>query len=98
MTLRRVLSRPEFFAPEREEFERVCFRRCWAYPPVPLMADLFCRTLRDCRVWEWVNGSAPEPETGEVVIADNPPPAYEVDPLRTPLRTEAAWTMTDHAR
>ncbi len=74
--LRRVLARPEFFAPERGEW-RVFFRRCWAYPPVPKLADLFCRRLRGCRVWEWVNGSAPEPETGEVRAAD-PPPAYEV--------------------
>jgi hypothetical protein len=76
--LRRVLSRPEFYAPDKDEEEKVCFRQCWAYPPVPLLADLFCIDFRDCRVWKWVNGSADEPETGEVLTAHNPPPAYEV--------------------
>lgn len=46
-------------------------------PPVPMLADRSCGWLRDCRVWEWVNGSAPEPETGEVLIDHNPPPANE---------------------
>lgn len=73
--LRRVLSRPEFFTPARDSYAAY-FRRCWAYPPVPMAADFFCIGLRDCRVWEWVNGTAPEPETGEVIT--NPPLGYVV--------------------
>lgn len=73
--LRRVLANPTFRQGHRDE-RNIYFRRCWAYSPVPLVADVFCLRLRNCRVWEWVNGTATEPETGEVTY--NPPPAYEV--------------------
>ena len=63
--LGRVLSKPAYRAPYKDD-RIIFFRRCWAYPPVPLMADLFCQKLRRCRVWEWVNGSAPEPDSKEV--------------------------------
>lgn len=77
--LRGVLTRPEFFAPEKGD-RKAYFRRCRAYPPAPQLADWFCRKLLNCRVWEWVSGKAPEPETGEVIYA-NPPPAYVVADL-----------------
>lgn len=65
--LRHVLGNPLFFAPKEDAWRRVCFRRSRYYPPVPLVADRLCRRLMGCRVWEWVTGRAPEPETGEVV-------------------------------
>lgn len=61
-----VLANPEFFAPKDEDKRRVCFRRNRCYPPVSFLADHYCRTLLGCRVWEWVNGNAKEPRTGEV--------------------------------
>lgn len=64
--LGRILSNPAFFAMGRDESRKFCFRRSRAYPPVPALADLFCRRLLGCRVWAWVTGAAPEPETGEV--------------------------------
>jgi len=55
-----------FFAPAEERKKSVCFRGKRAYPPVPFLADRYCRRLLGCRVWQWTNGTAPEPATGEV--------------------------------
>jgi hypothetical protein len=79
--LARALSKPEFFAPEagdRRAFLRRNGKGCSAYPPVPLLADILCWWLLGrCRVWQWVNGTAPEPDSGEAIEAEAPP-AYEV--------------------
>ncbi|TDX28177.1 hypothetical protein [Rhodovulum visakhapatnamense] len=78
--LRQVLGNPAFYAPSRDDRRRVCFRRSWAYPPVPYLADRFCMVFLGCRVWEWIGGKAPEPvEIGEVVTAEGGgtnPPSY----------------------
>ncbi|WP_444455028.1 hypothetical protein ACTTAI_06765 [Rhodobacter capsulatus] len=64
--LAHVLTNPMFFAPADEKKKSVSFRGKRAYPPVPFLADMYCRKLLGCRVWQWTNGSAPEPETGEL--------------------------------
>lgn len=65
--LREVFSNPVFHSPLGDEKRKVSYRRCRAYPPVPFMGDWLCQKLMGCRVWEWVSGKVPEPETGEVL-------------------------------
>lgn len=74
-----VLANPAFFAPPKDQRRKVSFRRSRAYPPVPFLADRLCRRLLGCRVWQWVDGSANEPETGEVMGAVNPPSTIRRD-------------------
>lgn len=64
--LRQVFATPGFFNPPLDDRRRVSFHRCWEYPPVPFIADRYCALTLDCRVWQWVNRAAQEPETGEV--------------------------------
>ncbi len=71
--LRSVLANPAFFAPPKDQRKKVSFRRSRAYPPVPFLADRMCRRRLGCRVWERVDGTAANPDTGEVIGAANPP-------------------------
>ncbi|KQB12427.1 hypothetical protein LY44_01307 [Rhodobacter capsulatus] len=67
--LAHVLTNPMFFAPAEERKKSVSFRGKRAYPPIPFLADMYCRKFLGCRVWQWTNGTTSEPETGEVQTA-----------------------------
>lgn len=70
--LRQVFATPDFFSPGRDDRRRVSFRRCCEYPPVPYVADCYCVAVLECRIWQWVNGIAETPASGE---AEEPRPA-----------------------
>lgn len=63
--LRAVLTRPDFC--KWGENKRACFRRSYAYPPIPYLAHRFCQRFRACAGSDWVHGRADEPETGEMM-------------------------------
>ena len=64
-----LLTCPRFFRLDQTtgEKETICYRRSREYPPVPFLADRFTQRFLDCRVWEWISGQAPEPETGLIL-------------------------------
>lgn len=66
--LAEVLTCPRFYRRDQPRADKaaVCHHRSLGYPPVPCLADWLAQRLLGCRVWEWVNGSAKEPETGEL--------------------------------
>lgn len=65
--LRDVLTTPAYVRPTRDDRHSVSFRGSWAYPPVPYLADRFCRKFRACPSWDWLSGRAEEPDTGEMI-------------------------------
>ena len=88
--LAHVLANPMFFAPEEDRKRGVCFRGKRVYPPVPFLADRYCRRLLGCRVWQWTNGTAPEPETGEVMNASPEKRPSGIRSKTTKLRKDEA--------
>lgn len=61
--LRSVLRRPDFIQNADPD---VCYLGDKGRPAVPYVAHKFCHRFLDCHIWDWVNGRAPEPDTGEV--------------------------------
>lgn len=65
--LRRRGTRHGDVADDLARRRRLSFRRCRSYPPVTVIADRLCRRLCGGRVYDWVSGRLPDPETGEVI-------------------------------